>query len=913
LIKNRELLAIKASAGSGKTFALTLRYIELLLNNVSPSNILAVTFTKKASFEMQKKILFALKDLSTKKQASPYFDELIKRDPRYRDKLEKEIHTITRRFISSKKNITTIDSFFNSILLKFCWYGNLRHGYSFNETEYKVINKTFLDSLTSEEIQKLSSIVSLQRISIERFLEYMGDLVFLEPEYTISKKSANPLEAKDRAFELGKDIASEILQTNLSDHHKKSAIFESFEDLLEKTWVKNRYFSDFGWYKKIANEQYEATFQELKKWISIYFSELQQEGLNLFFDFLDKYKKCRLAFIKERNSISFEDLALEVFNLLQNMDLEDKAEFLYFRLDAKLEHILIDEFQDTSILQYLILKPLIDEIHSGIGQNEFRTLFYVGDTKQSIYRFRGARSGLFDELLRSEEMNLKEEKLNTNYRSKKVIVDFVNSTFRGKIEGYFDQHTPEDIEYSGGYVEVKSSEEPAMLAAKKVIELRGLGVRDEDIAILTFTNDATSLIADYLSELDSNIKISTESTQKTVYQQENLAIISLLRYLVFKENIYLAIFNGCIGKSPIELEKIEFDIDLPLYKLIEHIAKTYDLMGANILKLIELSFGYKDIFDFICNIENNPSTISSRSAKGVRIMTIHKSKGLDFRHLIVLDRLSQENKRRDFFIKKYDGLYINGLEINFSKRKDVDEEFKKVIEIEEAEERRDLLNQLYVAFTRGKDSLYIFKKNEKSAFDVLDIIECSFGELDIKQEWGAEISKKTEILFLENLGRQEGFVRRGGEVKRPNLHSLYFGKALHLVLEYCDFGSGEFDIGIMQAKNRYGFYLQNSDFLEIERRIKNLLSNDEFKKIIEGELYREVPISFGGVRGYLDLLVLNKNGASVIDYKSSLGFREKIAEQLEFYKKGLESFGFEKPRGYIIYLDGDETKISGVF
>ena len=131
---------------------------------------------------------------------------------------------------------------------------------------------------------------------------------------------------------------------------------------------------------------------------------------------------------------------------------------MYFRLDSTISHILIDEFQDTSVLQYEILKPMIDEIKSGEGAKRFlRSFFYVGDIKQSIYRFRGGNSELF----KIAAQGMQEESLKINYRSAKNIVEFVNETFSNKIEGFVPQESNSKIK---GFVQVYIQEKEAILS-----------------------------------------------------------------------------------------------------------------------------------------------------------------------------------------------------------------------------------------------------------------------------------------------------------------------------------------------------------------------------------------------------------------------------------------------------------------
>ncbi len=902
MIRNRELLAIKASAGSGKTFALTLRYIELLLEGVAPPSILAITFTKKASYEMQKRILSALKELTNTPHKSPYFAELLKRDASYEKKiLQGGMAAILKKYIVSKKNITTIDSFFNAILTKFCFYGNLRYGYTFSDIEYKYVNNMFLEHLDNAELQRLSNVISTHGISLERFLGYMQDLVYKEPEFKITSASSDVSGAKNALLAYANALTKDLANENLTEHQKKQLHFDSIEELLGKTWMSRETLGEYQYFKKIATPAYEERFVYLKTLVVRYYEELQKEILSIFSEFFEQYKQARIRYLREKNSISFNDMSLETFSLMRGDFLS--TDFLYFRLDSRLEHVLIDEFQDTSMLQYLVLKPIIDEIRAGIGQKEFRSLFFVGDTKQSIYRFRGAQSKLFEELLKDEELNLAEERLNVNYRSKTNIVTFINTTFRDKIPDYFDQHSPEDGAYDGGYVLVEESEDIALSCAQKVAALIESGVHSEEIAVLTFTNDATLEIEEEIHRLDPTIPISTESTLKVVAQNENAAIISLLKYAVLQEDIYLAAFYARMGESPHNKKKIPVDISLPLEQLIFSIAHRYSLLCEGVYKLIERSMAYEDIFDFVFNIDQDPATISSSGAKGVRMMTIHKSKGLDFPYLIVADKIGKENNTGDFFVDDREGLKLRGINVRFGGRKKVDSHFAQLLEREEEAKKEDLLHQLYVAFTRGKEALIVIKNKEKSVFDILQLEETLIGSIENDRSSTEKANMcHAEVNELSGLGRQFDFLTRSEKKKTPNPHSLYFGEALHTVLEYCDFKSKDWSLGLQAAKNRFGFLLKKSDFDEIERRVATLLSDKKFITLLEGEIFREYPIVQDGKRGFIDLLIVQTNKAVVIDYKSSLGFKEKLKEQLLFYKDFLKAEGFSRIEGYFCHL-----------
>ncbi|WP_162894516.1 UvrD-helicase domain-containing protein, partial [Klebsiella pneumoniae] len=135
----------------------------------------------------------------------------------------------------------------------------------------------------------------------------------------------------------------------------------------------------------------------------------------------------------------------------------DLKDMIYFRLDGRISHLLIDEFQDTSVVQYEILKPIIAELVSGEGVKKNRSFFYVGDKKQSIYRFRNSKKELFD-LLRDTFTQIKTESLDTNYRSLGHLIEFVNTQFKNKFENFIPQKILEQNQ-NKGFVRIVQSEE----------------------------------------------------------------------------------------------------------------------------------------------------------------------------------------------------------------------------------------------------------------------------------------------------------------------------------------------------------------------------------------------------------------------------------------------------------------------
>ena len=227
------------------------------------------------------------------------------------------------------------------------------------------------------------------------------------------------------------------------------------------------------------------------------------------------YEKSKKALYMDDSELSFSDVTSLVHFILNELD---DSEFLYFRLDAQIEHMLLDEFQDTSIVQYEILKPLINEITSGSGIFENGSFFFVGDVKQSIYRFRGGVSALFESV--KNEQHTEVDQLVTNYRSQKEVVSFVNTVFKEKIKNYTPQNTREDAQ--GGYVEVIQNDELIEATLAQIKKLISLGANLDEIAVLCATNGDGEVVKQKL--IEENIDVVTETTTKLINQTSVQAV-----------------------------------------------------------------------------------------------------------------------------------------------------------------------------------------------------------------------------------------------------------------------------------------------------------------------------------------------------------------------------------------------------
>ena len=300
--------------------------------------------------------------------------------------------------------------------------------------------------------------------------------------------------------------------------------------------------------------------------------------------------------------------------------------FLYFKIDSKFKHILLDEFQDTSTLQFLLLKPLIDEIFAGMGQSEFKSFFYVGDTKQSLYRFRGGVEELFDKV--AERYGVKIEQMDTNYRSSRHVVEQVNRWFEPIMEGYVPQRNKEGA--SEGYVKVLESEDLIADAVEKVKALLDLGINVNDIALLVSTNKDGQSLQEACERKGIDTLLKTSSSLKNV--PKIAALVAMVSYLFYGEKIDAEALLLKVGKILDTMDLSWFSAFMSPLQVVDRLVREFGYFDndLNILKLLEFASAFPDIPAFLEEFETSSIAVASNSVHGAKIMTIHGSKGLEF-------------------------------------------------------------------------------------------------------------------------------------------------------------------------------------------------------------------------------------------------------------------------------------------
>ncbi|MDN5095871.1 RecB-like helicase [Aliarcobacter butzleri] len=903
----KNYLALKASAGSGKTFALTVRYICLLLLGAKPNEILTLTFTNKAANEMSERIY---KTLLTLGDDEAYLNAIENEVNLSKQEILGKKNILIKQFSNANLSIFTIDKFVNKILREFCGYIGISDDFEIKNDDIEKLSYEFLKSLNEKDFQTLIDLSFYEKKKFNSIFELFKTILEKNEDIEVINIDASLIELqKENILKEAFKIKESILScANASNSAKNAVDFETFEDLFGRTWLEKENFEDYSYFKKCANESNKNDFFKLKEELSIYYKIRAGFSLNKIFEVYLKFRDFKFEFNKNKNYLEFNDISNLVYDLLSTKIDKD---FLYFRLDSNYSHILIDEFQDTSLLQYKILEPLIDEILSG-DVTKFKTFFYVGDTKQSIYRFRGGKRELFDYVANTNKI-LEVEVLNTNYRSCENVINFVNELFLNLPNyEYFKQESVR----TNGYVEVVvdatfEEDEKFVNVAKKIKELLQSGVNFNDIAILTYTNDDVLSLYYYLKQKFPSIKISTEMTSKLINQQNVKAVINAIKYIYFKEEIYKENLNAIIGNKLLTTLDLEIVLDeISVQEVIKELSKKLKIIDENIIKLIEVSSSFNNIVDFVYEIDKLEAIMENSESKGLQILTIFKSKGLEFHTVILLDRIKRKNVDKSSLLFDYENLELKNIFYKIKGYENFNEDYKKAIDKEKKLSLEDEINILYVAMTRAKNNMIIFKKEKSSIFDILNMNVCKIGKIINSSNLVKNIEEKSIISYTPlNLGTQEKQITKEKELKENHLHSRYFGLATHYCLEMLNnFSFNDLKYTLNLARTRFSNYLSDKDFTDIENRLAHLINNDFFKFLITNSiLTSEQSLIYKEELKIIDLLIYKDDTYYILDYKTT---KEELDEehknQVLYYKEAIkEIFKTSNVKSYLVYLKMD--------
>ena len=817
----------RSSAGSGKTYTLSLNFIALsLIGSVKYSaeyyrKILAITFTNKAASEMKDRVLEYLEVLSDGKNEDSILDWLKKNTPLTEEQIVENAEKVKSSILHNYADlrISTIDKFTYNIVRTFSSDLDLSYNFELEMDNYKIIQpvvSNLISKMSSEGGELSEALVNfaLQKAedgkstNIEKDLEEFSRNLFNEgaiPFISLNSISVSDcLKVKDRLLDKKKQIVRDVKNHSdtvlkyfttfgfTKDHFNRGTYFNLFTKHLQGSDESKWTPSD----ALLNNIRQDKWYAESK---SDDMNDLVELHKNKFINFIDDL----LVLIKDLNttqSLLTNIYSIAVLNELlsevnqykkeQNIEqisvfnkkihdviVKQPSSFIYERIGERYNHFLIDEFQDTSLLQWQNLLPLITD------SVDYGSCFIVGDGKQSIYRWRGGEVEQFIEIpdiFKGNKLKEKKEwesKLNThyiedesenqNYRSRKKIIEFNNLFFQNlknklsiKLSKIYDGCAQNsDYAKDGGYVHIELIDDQnegfkENIVQKMISEINKLTSENEfnfkDITILCNSRKRVSLVAQRFSENNipvvSNEGLLINSSEKVRFlvdvmrylldKADNLSKAAICEYLQSETPINYTIheinlllkkddgFTDLLKKYNISIPTEKF-LRLPIYELAERLIKKFRIPDNSYVSFfldVILKFSEKqgsNLSEFLLWWEDkkeSESIVVPEGINAVQVMTIHKSKGLAFN--VVMIPFNWEGR------KKYSEIWVNASKQTNNKLNSTLIRGNKKLELsqfsnEYLEEKNlsfmDNLNKLYVAMTRTVERLYIFAKEYPSS------------------------------------------------------------------------------------------------------------------------------------------------------------------------------------------------------
>lgn len=711
---------ISASAGSGKTFALVAQYIKLLFSGARADEILAITFTKKASGEMKERILRALYDLAQGK-TTEFYEHLAQN---FSQEVLKNAPKIYENFLKSAQNdvkIQTIDSFFQNILMISGDFSEI----SVQKIPDRDVKNAFFAALDPENYEDFLNFCEQNETDFFKLFAFLYECGtdFLTEHDTLDAKdlSAQILAIKNEILLSCENISQKIRKfyTESGNKIQNPVKNQNFKEFLSSSLIWLEKGVSYRGFNKIFPDN--EPFDALQILISQYFSLKNHQMLGIFAKFYKFFVHAREQICAKKNILDFPDITRRAYFAMQQGD-------MVFWLSSKLRHILIDEFQDTSALQYAILQPIISEFRAQAG----RTLFFVGDEKQSIYGFRGGGGEVF---ARAREF-CDEFVLPYNFRSAKEIVRLNNIIFAPIFPGFLQKMPPDpkNLQKIPGFVKIFSpverpvhgDEESKNSATQQILKnvknavqcALSRGFLVHEIAILSFKNSDLAMIYDFLATQIPDVKFLLNATQKITQNMAVKGIIHCLKFAKTRENFHkkaaLSIFARFDSEMlPGENSKFFFAGADPktadftdLFAYILTLARHFHTDDDAVYALAEHAQKFTFLDDFFDSLSNF-SAHSPLDPDSVRLFSIHGAKGLEFPCVILCDRLSAARHTHEPFLFAGDGkiFYVQKNKENFCNN------YARALETAKNARLCEKNNVAYVAMTRAKYALFVVPKH----------------------------------------------------------------------------------------------------------------------------------------------------------------------------------------------------------
>lgn len=1044
---NRVIL--KASAGTGKTYRLSLEYIANIIKGVDFNEIVVMTFTKKATAEIKERIFDFTYQVAFEKGMWKDLEKNIENLYGIKNIDKNKLQQVYFKMLKNKEDIRiyTIDGFTNRIfktaiaptlgIFNFETIDNEKDEF-YGEVFTKILGNKNLFEQFKYIIDEKGD-----KKNISTYVEFIKNLMYLQKEYLLAErfvqetKNVEPIisfvEHLDRAFEYletaaNKKNAEKVKKGKIEkmEYFMKNFIHEiysNFKEIDNQSEIQN--IEKVREKAKIVTEKWATLFDMVKDGEIGTFTNgttLKNSKTCPIADELEEIRENYEIFIKGLSNYLTETKIIEghkklkkignnIFELVEKMKIQNKRfthddistytykfifdEKLNFVKDnkptdefmeligGKIETIMIDEFQDTSILQFKILKLLMENA---------KNIICVGDEKQSIYSWRGGEKSLFEKL--EIIIDGKVETLGKSFRSYKQIIETVNKTYENyRNDWQYDIVSyREDADYQRGYFEYninpidENGDEKVVNSYENIIETLKLGkVKNYGKScIICRTNNHLDEIAKRLNEenipytLTSNASLIEHEGVKPIYKlikfflYENFQYLlefirsnligglndhvkyilenkeMILKYINSKENeTYQEFVNKNIEN--LELQKYkEIDIlernnrsfskilmDLKELKGLllnlngkdrkenfsKEIINKFEVLNyyntnsdlKNIFNFFNIMKSYNNLYEFITEMEEDEKKItqvSSQDVDAINLMTVHKSKGLEFDTVFYYrrDKKSEQDRRNLISYVEYDGTFDNVTDflVMLPEHKKILLEGNKYYELEQKLKQKEEIEEInndYVALTRAKKNLILNldTRNNKYRNELSNKLiekygsdsEYSEGEIveDEKQNIVNNNIELTEIMtyFEDNKEDSTKYstfkTNLDGEFRRKQ------GLAMHYYFEHI-LNDIENDKKIAKSVylNRYGNMLGKENLIKLLERMNKFIDNNKEIYNPKHTIYTEFEIFDNeGNKKIIDRMNIDEQNKKIYiyDYKTGHEPQEKeyYHEQLENYKK----------------------------
>ena len=1026
-MKNR--LILKASAGTGKTYRLSLEYVASLCCGNDFKDILVMTFTKKATAEIKDRILKFLKQLKENgEEAKELRENILKLYPEIdfnQSKIEKIYEEVVQN--RDKLRIYTIDAFTNLIFKKAIAPYLKIYSYEIIDEEenkktiFKILDKLFTikeyfakfkEFLKDNTERDIDNYIDL----IDKLLSHRWKIIVLGDKLNIKRE---PFQVKsnfnimENLLEIVGSVAIEKKEPTEafvakktkpyfllgSELQKEKFLLENFKELVAgNIWNGNRIRSTHRVADDLNYLQEELRLNLAKTLFNekiIPYEEKLLQVINRIYEIYDeiKFKEQRFTF-SDISNYTFKYIRDKNLNFVDENGVTDD---FFDIIDGKIKTIFIDEFQDTSILQWKILKDIIDKSENVIC---------VGDEKQSIYGWRGGEKNLFENL--EKIIGGEVENLNTCYRSEENVVRFYNKFFKTLSEKSeesskkweFLEVNPKN-QNKQGHIEILTKDlvedeegKENISVIDKIIEKIQLDFNGvyEGIGILARQNKELDLIEKKLTE--ANIPFVVDSNVNVIESRGIKGIYYLIKYLVKNDYLSLLNFLRCdlVNISADSLKHLvkeredienwlldyssEIDLNDEEREVLEIVKElkdkynandgetyflTYDILQklgvterfsskgdiSNLYSFYKIIKSYRYFDEFLSEFEDQKNSskfkkIVLKDENSVNLMTIHKSKGLEFDTLFYYynPKTSQNNIPKVIFYFTMDNKYEETKEFLLTNTK-----FNYILKILSSEfgyleknrikEEHEEINNLYVALTRPKNNIYIAlekydESKNKDGYN-LDMINCEkeFRDRDIifTEVQSKDKNDKRETFEL-NLSTPEASYPKGEESIFKNREKIYShslqnevkrlkGTVVHYFLENLIYATNE---EIERAKKLtfakfasslgekgIGEILSEKNIEYILNKKKEIFSKDWDKIYPEYEIYTEDETF------RIDRLMIKeakegeKGCVYIVDYKTGEINEEQLANYKTIIENLLERLG--KENEYEVITEFIEYKI----